>query len=69
VRPHDRWRQRVAVPPPTRGSGSPQQWPPVTPALAAGLTDHVGTREEWLSSRVPPDFRDRLAQQVTHNTA
>jgi hypothetical protein len=25
--------------------------------------------EELLSYRVPPDFRDRLEQQVTNNTA
>ena len=52
---------------PTRGSGSPKQWQPVTPAMAAGLTDHVWTMEELLSYRVPPDFRDRLDPQVVNN--
>jgi len=68
VLPHDSLRQRLSAPQPTRGSGSPQKWPPVTPAMAAGLTDHVGTMEELLSYRVPPDFRDRLEQQATHNS-
>jgi hypothetical protein len=36
--------------------------------MAAGLTDHVGTLEELLSSRVPPDFRDRLDQQTVNDT-
>jgi len=49
--------------------GSPKQWQPVTPAMAAGLTDHVWTMEELLSYRVPPDFRDRLDQQATTNTS
>jgi IS1 family transposase len=50
---------------PTRGSGSPKKWQPITPAMAAGLTDHIWTMEELLSYRVPPDFRDRLDQQTT----
>ena len=33
------------------------------------MTDHLWTMEEWLSSRVPPDFRDRLDQHVTNVTA
>jgi len=36
--------------------------------VAAGLRDHVWTMEELLSYRVPPDFRDRLAQQTVNNT-
>ena len=67
--PHDSLSQRLSVPQPTRGSGSPKKWQPVTPAMAAGLTDHVWTMEELLSYRVPPDFRDRLEQQATNNTA
>ena len=69
VLPHDSLRQRLSAPQPTRGSGSPKKWQLVTPAMAAGLTDHVWTMEELLSYRVPPDFRDRLEQQATHNTA
>jgi hypothetical protein len=52
-----------------RGSGSPKKWQAVTPAIAAGLTDHMWTMEELLSYRVPPDFRDRLDQQVTNVTS
>src|SRR5262245_25054588 len=62
VLPHDSLSQRLSAPQPTRGSGSPQKWQPITPAMAAGLTDHVWTMEELLSYRVPPDFRDRLDQ-------
>ena len=67
--PHDSLSQCLSAPQPTRGSGSPKKWQLVTPAMAAGLTDHVWTMEELLSYRVPPDFRDRLEQQATHNTA
>ena len=64
---HDSLSQRLSAPQPTRGSGSPKQWQPVTPAMAAGLTDHVWTMEELLSYRVPPDFRNRLDLQVVNN--
>jgi IS1 family transposase len=39
---------------PTHGSGSARQWRPCTPAMAAGLTDHVWTLREVLLFRVPP---------------
>jgi IS1 family transposase len=39
---------------PTHGSGSAKQWQPRTPAMAAGLTDHVWTLREVLLFRVPP---------------
>src|SRR5215813_9592505 len=68
VLPHDSLRQRLSAPQPTRGSGSPKKWRPVTPAMAAGLTDHVWTMEELRSYRVPPDFRDRLDQRATNHT-
>jgi transposase-like protein/IS1 family transposase len=61
VLPHQSLRQPLAVPEPTRGTGSPRQWQPVTPAMAAGLTDHVWTTEELLSHRVPAEFIDQLA--------
>jgi hypothetical protein len=44
----------VPQPEPTHGSGSPKQWWPGTPAMAAGLTDHVWTLREVLLFRVPP---------------
>ena len=37
-----------------RVEGPDGQWQPRTPAMAAGLTDHVWTLEELLSFRVPP---------------
>ena len=46
---------RLPLPPPafTDGSGSATQWQPRTPAMAAGLTDHVWTLREVLLFRVP----------------
>jgi hypothetical protein len=65
VLPHESLRLCLPEAQPTRGSGSPKKWQPITPAMAAGLTDHIWTMEELLSYRVPPDFRDRLDQQTT----
>jgi IS1 family transposase len=46
----------------TRGTGSPRRWQPRTPAMAAGVTDHVWTTDELLSYRVPARFVDQLDQ-------
>ncbi len=54
VVPHRGLRQRLAQPLPTKGSGSPKRWVQRTPAMAAGLTDHIWTMDELLSFRVPP---------------
>ncbi|HLC10359.1 MAG TPA: helix-turn-helix domain-containing protein [Candidatus Bathyarchaeia archaeon] len=55
VIPHRSLRQRLACPLPTKGGkGSYKKWKSVTPAMAAGLTDHVWTMDELLSFRVPP---------------
>jgi IS1 family transposase/transposase-like protein len=55
VIPHRSLRQRLACPLPTKGGkGSYKRWKSVTPAMAAGLTDHVWTMDELLSFRVPP---------------
>jgi IS1 family transposase/transposase-like protein len=55
VVPHHGLRQRLRHPLLTKGpKGSRKKWKPVTPAMAAGLTDHVWTMEELLSFRVPP---------------
>ena len=52
--PHASLRQPLPQPEPTYGSGSAKQWRPCTPAMAAGLTDHVWTLREVLLFRVPP---------------
>jgi IS1 family transposase len=52
--PHASLRQPLLVPEPTNGSGSAKVWRPCTPAMAAGLTDHVWTLQEVLMFRVPP---------------
>jgi hypothetical protein len=54
VLPHASLRQPLQVPESTNGSGSGKMWRPCTPAMAAGLTDHVGTLQEVLLFRVPP---------------
>lgn len=54
VLPHESLRLRLEPPLPTKGSGSPKKWQPRTPAMAAGITDHVWTMEELLSYRVSP---------------
>jgi len=54
VLPHASLRRALAEPEPTHGTGSAKQWRPCTPAMAAGLTDHVWTLREVLLFRVPP---------------
>jgi IS1 family transposase len=58
--PHLSLRQALPIPEPTRGNGSPRKWRPVTPAMAAGMTDHVWTTAELLGYRVPAPFLDAL---------
>lgn len=60
--PHLSLREELATPEPTRGNGSARRWREVTPAMAAGITDHVWTTEELLSFRPPVTFLDRLAE-------
>jgi hypothetical protein len=54
VVPHASLRQPLPQPEPTNGTGSARQWRPCTPAMAAGLTEHVWSLTEVLLSRVPP---------------
>jgi IS1 family transposase len=54
VLPHMSLRQLLPVPESTNGRGSAKLWQPCTPAMAAGLTDHVWTLQEGLLFRVPP---------------
>jgi IS1 family transposase len=50
VLPHTSLRQ----PEPINGLGSARQWRPCTPAMAAGVADHVWSLREVLLFRVPP---------------
>jgi hypothetical protein len=52
--PHSSLRQLLPLPEPTHGSGSAKRWQSRTPAMAAGLTDHVWTLRAVLLFRVPP---------------
>ena len=54
VLPHASLRQRLPLPEATNSSGSAKLWRPCTPAMAAGLTDHVWSLKEVLLYRVPP---------------
>jgi len=51
---HASLRQPLVVPEPTNGTGSAKVWRPRTPAMVAGLTDHVWSLKEVLLYRVPP---------------
>jgi IS1 family transposase/transposase-like protein len=62
VLPHESLRVRLPEPAPTRGTGSARRWQMVTPAMAAGMTDHVWSTSELLSYRVPVTFLDTLHQ-------
>jgi IS1 family transposase len=52
--PHASLRRPLSHPEATHGSGSAKRWQPQTPAMAAGLTDHVWTLRAVLLFRVPP---------------
>lgn len=55
VIPHRGLRQRLPRPIPTKGPHATyKKWRDVTPAMAAGLTDHVWTMDELLNFRVLP---------------
>jgi hypothetical protein len=54
VLPHASLRQPLLIPEPTNSHGSAKRWRPCTPAMAAGLTNHVWTLQEVLRFRVPP---------------
>src|SRR5207248_10044174 len=54
VLPHASLRQPLLIPEATNGNGSAKMWRPRTPAMAAGLTDHVWSLKEVLLYRVPP---------------
>ena len=62
VLPHQSLRVPLEAPIPTRGSGSEKRYSAVTPAMAAGLTDHIWSTSELLSYRVPVDFLNTIAQ-------
>jgi hypothetical protein len=62
VLPHQSLRVLLPTPIPTRGSGSEKRWQAVTPAIAAGLTDHIWSTSELLTYRVPLDFLQTIAQ-------
>jgi hypothetical protein len=52
--PHASLRRLLPQPLPTNGTGSAKTWRLRTPAMAAGLTDHVWTLRKVLLFRVPP---------------
>lgn len=54
VLPHTSLCQALLIPEATNGKGSARVWRPCTPAMAAGLTDHVWSLREGLLFRVPP---------------
>ena len=51
--PHHSLREALPTPEPTRGTGSQRKWRPMTPAMTAGMTEHVWSTAELLSYRIP----------------
>jgi hypothetical protein len=54
VLPHASLRRPLLRPQPTNGRSSAKVGRPCTPAMAAGVTDHVWSLKEVLCYRVPP---------------
>jgi hypothetical protein len=54
VGPQARLRRPLPLPEAPNGTGAASKWRPQTPALAAGLTDHVWSVHDVLLFRVPP---------------
>lgn len=54
VVPHKSLRRKLQIPEATRGAGSEKIWEPVTPAMAAGITNYVWDVRELLSYRIYP---------------
>jgi IS1 family transposase/transposase-like protein len=54
VLPHASLRVPLPQPEPIHGTGAVKQWQPRTPAMAAGVTDHVWSLREVGLFRVPP---------------
>jgi IS1 family transposase len=65
VLPHQSLRQKLTLPEATRGTGSARCWQLLTPAMAAGLTDHIWTMTELLSFRLPVQFIETL-KRIDH---
>jgi IS1 family transposase len=63
VLPHQSLRKALPTREPTRGTGSERVWQPMTPAMAAGMTNHIWTTEELLGYRVAADFLDTLPEK------
>ena len=52
--PNSSLRLPLPQPQSTRSSGSPRKWQQRTPAMAAGITDHIWRMEEILLFKPPP---------------
>jgi hypothetical protein len=52
--PHSSLHLPLPMPIPAKGNGSPKLWEQRTPAMAAGITDHVLGMEDLLMFRAPP---------------
>jgi hypothetical protein len=64
VLPHASLRQPLLAPEVTNGRGSAKVWRPCTPAMAAGLTDHVWTLQEVLLYCVRPWPQPAMESEV-----
>ena len=55
--PHEGLKEKIDPPVPTKGNGSPKKWKRRTPAMSAGVTDHVWSLKELLTYRLPAKKR------------
>jgi hypothetical protein len=62
--PHASLRHPLLQPEPTHGTGSAKRWQPRTPAMAAGLTDHIWTLREVCSSACHPGRSQQGCEQA-----
>ncbi|MBS7251369.1 MAG: IS1 family transposase [Candidatus Freyarchaeota archaeon] len=58
--PHAGLREKLIPPTPTKGSGSPKKWRQMTPAMSAGVTDHVWSLQELLTYRIAPQRTNNI---------
>src|SRR5207302_5587220 len=64
--PHTSLRQPLPQPLPTHGTGSAKCWQAQTPAMAAGLTDHVWSSREsiWLPVHTDPVLTTQMDERI-----
>jgi hypothetical protein len=60
--PHGGLRRKLEYPLPTKGNGSLKRWVDLTPAMSAGITDHVWSMQELMNYRLPAQILARVVK-------